>query len=90
MKNFLSVCKNVIASNNKRNWCDPAPAIRVSKTASGTVISRYHSVGIVDARGNIVARMVSTQDGNPVIKCGAKVALVTEFPVVEISENKIG
>lgn len=34
MKNFISVYKNVIASNNKRNWVDPNPAIQVSKTKS--------------------------------------------------------
>ena len=32
---FLSVCKNVIQSNNKRGWIDPDPTIRVSNTKSG-------------------------------------------------------
>lgn len=83
-KNFISVCKNVIASNNKRGWQDPDPAIRVSRTPSGKVTKRAHSIGIVDADGNIVARMVATTDGQPVIKCGAKVALITDYEVVEL------
>ena len=85
--NFLSVCKNVIGSNNKKGWKDPAPAIRVSRTPSGKVTGRAHSVGIVDKHGNIVARMVSTTDGKPVIKCGAKVALITEHDVVSLDEG---
>lgn len=82
--NYLSVCKNVIAANNKIGWVDPAPTIRVSRTPSGKVIERAHEVGIVDAEGNIVARLVATQDGRPVIKCGAKVALITEHDVVPL------
>ena len=76
---FISVCKNVIASNNKRGWQDPDPAIRVSRTKSGKVTHRAHTLAIKDGDGNIVARIVSTQDGNPVIKCGAKVAIITEY-----------
>lgn len=77
--NYISVCKNVIASNNKRGWSDPDPAIRVSKTASGKVTSRAHTLIIKDKEGNEVGRVVSTQDGNPVIKCGAKVAIITKY-----------
>jgi len=77
---YVSVCKNVIASNNKRGWEDPSPAIRVSNTPSGKVTQRAHTVAIKDAAGNVVARVVSTTDGNPVIKCGAKVAIITEYP----------
>ena len=87
--NFISVCKNVIASNNKRKWVDPDPAVRVSRTKSGKVVGRYHELGIVDADGNVVAKVISTQDGNPVIKCGAKVAIITEYDVVEISGSSI-
>lgn len=83
---FISVCKNVIASNNKRGWVDPDPCIRISTTPSGKVVDRAHEVGIVDAQGNIVARIVSTKDGKPVIKCGAKVAIVTEYPAVTITD----
>lgn len=79
---FVSVCKNVIASNNKRNWLDPDPTIRVSKTPSGKVVSRHHTIGIVDKDGKVVAKLLSTTDGKPVIKCGAKVALFTEYDVV--------
>lgn len=77
----VSVCKNVIAANNKRGWVDPDPAIRISNTKSGKAIARGHTVAIKDKAGNIVARIITTQDGTPVIKCGAKVGIVTEYPV---------
>jgi len=81
---FVSVCKNVIAANNKHQWRDPDPTIRISNTPSGKVVARAHEIGIVDASGNIVARLLATKDGKPVIKCGAKIALVTDFPIVRI------
>lgn len=77
----ISVCKNVIASNNKRGWVDPNPAIRVSSSKSGRVTGRGHTVAIKDAAGNVVARIISTVDGEPVVSCGAKVAIVTEYDV---------
>lgn len=77
--NYVSVCKNVIASNNKRGWVDPDPAIRVSATPSGKVTKRSHTLNILDKDGNVVAKVVSSTDGNPVIKCGAKVAIITEY-----------
>lgn len=76
---YISVCKNVIASNNKAGWVDPNPAIRISNTKSGKVTDRAHTLAIKDKQGNIVATIVSTQDGQPVIKCGAKVAIITEY-----------
>jgi len=82
--NFLSVCKNVLASNNKTGWKSPKPAIRVSKSPAGKVAAREHAVGIVDKNGEVVARLVSTTDGTPIIKCGAKVALITEFDVIPL------
>ena len=85
--NMISVCKNVIASNNKRGWEDPDPAIRVSRAKYGKVIERAHEIGIVDAEGNIVAKMISTQDGEPVVGCGAKVALVTDYDVVSLDRE---
>jgi len=84
--NYISVCKNVIQSNNKRNWIDPSPAIRVSNTPSGKVVMRGHTVLIKDKAGVVVAKMVSTKDGKPVIKCGAKVALTTVYEV-EVSHD---
>jgi hypothetical protein len=69
----------VIASNNKAGWVDPNPAIRVSNSKSGKVTGRAHSLAIKDGQGKIVAMIISTQDGQPVIKCGAKVAIITEF-----------
>jgi len=79
--NYISVCKNVIGSNNKRNWIDPDPSIRVSNTPSGKVQKRAHKLAIKDAEGNTVATILSTTDGKPVIKCGAKVAIITEYEI---------
>lgn len=78
---YVSVCKNVIAANNKKGWQNPEPAIRVSKTASGKVIARAHVIEIFDKDGNVVGKLISSTDGKPVIKCGAKVALVTKYGV---------
>jgi hypothetical protein len=78
---YVSVCKNVIASNNKKGWKDPEPTIRVSNTPSGKVVDRAHGIEILDENGNVVAEMLATQDGTPVISCGAKVALITKYPV---------
>ena len=79
MREFISVCKNVIAGNNKRKWQDPDPAIRVGTSKSGKATKRAHTLAILDGNGNEVARILSSQDGNPVLKCGAKVAIVTEY-----------
>jgi hypothetical protein len=76
---YISVCKQVIQQNNKRGWKDPQPAIRVSKTASGKASARGHIVCIKDSEGNIVARIVSSSDGKPVTKAGAKVAIITKY-----------
>jgi len=76
---MISVCKNVIASNNKAGWLFPEPAIRVSTTKSGKVVQRAHKLAIKDKDGNIVATILSSTDGNPVIKCGAKVAIDTVY-----------
>jgi hypothetical protein len=79
--NYISVCKNIIAANNKKGWVNPNPTIRISKTPSGKVIERAHEIGIVDKNGDVVAKLVATQDGLPIIKCGAKVALITEYEI---------
>lgn len=81
---FVSICKNIIMSNNKRNWVDPDPAIRVANTPSGKVRIRSNKVGIVDAAGLVVATVEATTDGKPIIKSGAKVALITEYPVINL------
>lgn len=82
---YVSVCKQVIGSNNKKGWVDPAPAIRVSRTPSGKVQQRAHTLLIKDKEGEVVAKVVSSTDGKPVIKCGAKVAIITEYDT-EIEE----
>jgi len=85
VKNYISICKNIIQQNNKRNWVDPQPTIRISNTPSGKVQKRCHAIGIVDAEGKVVAKLISTMDGKPIIKCGAKVALITDYQVIEIA-----
>lgn len=82
---YISVCKQVIQQNNKNNWVDPKPAIRVSKTASGKASSRGNVVCIVDEKGNVVARIISSTDGKPVTKAGAKVAIVTKYEAKVLS-----
>lgn len=77
---YVSVCKQVIGKNNKRGWVNPDPAIRVCRTPSGAATKRAHTLAIKDAQGNTVARIVSSQDGNPVIAAGAKVVIVAEYP----------
>lgn len=85
MKNYVSVCKNVIMSNNKRGWVNPDPAIRISRSPGGNAIDHANEVAIIDGEGKIVARLISSTDGNPVLKCGAKVALITDYPVININ-----
>ena len=80
----LSVCKNVIAWNNKRGWLDSRPPIRVAKTLMGKPVDHVYEIGIVDSKGDVVARLISTQDGKPIVKCGAKVAVVTEYDVIAL------
>ena len=77
----LTVCKNVIQSNNKKGWKNPEPAIRVAKTKSGKVLDRGHIVYILDKNGEEVAKIVTTEDGKPIVKCGAKVAIFTKYNV---------
>lgn len=83
---YISVCKNVIAQNNKRNWVDPDPAIRVCDTPSGKATQRAHTLHIYDEGGNLVARVLSSKDGKPVLKCGAKVAIEVIGGLVETYE----
>jgi hypothetical protein len=77
---IITVCKNVIASNNKQGWKDPSPAIRISKSSGGAATGRAHEVAIMDKAGNVVATIQSTMDGQPIVKCGAKVAITTVYP----------
>lgn len=77
----ITVCKNVIASNNKKGWINPEPAIRCATTKSGKVFDRGNLVNIHDSKGNVVATIESTTDGKPIVKCGAKVAIFTKYPV---------
>lgn len=83
--NLISVCKNVIMRNNKNGWVNPEPPIRISHTATGKAIAHAHVVHIKDSVGNRVASLITTKDGTPLLKCGAKVALLTDYDV-EIAE----
>lgn len=76
----VTVCKNVIQSNNKKGWVNPEPAIRVAKTKSGKAVARGHFINILDKDHSVVATIETTQDGSPIVKCGAKVAIFTKYP----------
>jgi len=65
-------------SNNKKNWIDPDPAIRISKTKSAPATERANEVNIIGDHGEVVATIYSSTDGNPILKCGAKVAIWTK------------
>jgi hypothetical protein len=82
----VSVCKNVIAANNKKGWKNPDPSIRVSMTKASAVVARAHEIGITDREGNVVAVLSTTRDGKPIVKCGAKVALFTKYAVTIVEE----
>ena len=77
----VTVCKNVIQSNNKRGWVNPEPAIRIANTRSGKATERGSLVAIKDREGNEIAWIATTTDGKPIVKCGAKVAITTKYPV---------
>ena len=83
-KHYISVCKNVIATNNKKCWINPDPAIRVSHSPSGEAKEHVHELAILDSEGQIVARILTSKDGKPVLKCGAKVAIITEYPTLPL------
>ena len=74
---WISVCKNVIMANNKKNWADPDPAIRISRTKAGKAFDRGHAVDIIGQDGRVAATIYSSTDGKPILKCGAKVAIHT-------------
>lgn len=78
---ILTVCKNVIQSNNKKGWVNAEPAIRIANSKSGKAVGRSHSVSILDKNGDAVAEIVTTKDGKAIVKCGAKVAIFTKYPV---------
>ena len=87
MRQFISVCKNMIAQNNKNGWVDPAPTIRVANSKSGKVVNRSNRIGVLDREGNVVAELIATNDGKPVISCGAKVALITNYETVDLTDK---
>ena len=73
---FISINKQTIAQNNKAGWVDPAPAIRVAEKRHGP--GEYgHNVAIKDANGKVVAVVCSSRDGEPLLKCGAKIVIET-------------
>ena len=88
MKQFISVCKNVIASNNKKKWKNPEPDIRVSSAKYGKVTNRSNKLGILDEYGNVVAEIIATTDGEPIIGCGAKVGLITKYETIDLDAKK--
>ena len=85
-KNFISVCKNDIGRNNKNNWVDPVPTIRVSSAKHGKVLMRTFLAGIVDRDGNVVAEVVCNRDGSLVVGCGAKTGIITQYSVINLDK----
>lgn len=81
---WLSVCKNVIMSNNKKNWVDPDPAIRIGSSKSGKAIGRANTVHILGHDGKVCATIYSSKDGKAILKCGAKVAIETHNMVLKV------
>lgn len=78
----ITVCKNVIMANNKREWVDPKPPIRVATTSGGGPKDHVFNLYIVDKDDEVVAELITTHDGKPIVKCGAKVAIFTKYQVV--------
>jgi hypothetical protein len=68
-----------ISTTRLHGWVDPKPSIRVSGAKYGKVLRRAHELDILDKDGNVVATVISSTDGEPVIGCGAKVAIVTKY-----------
>lgn len=81
MSLFISINKNTIAANNKAGWKDPQPPIRIAKSAKGPAVDYGHQVAILDKFGRTVAKIRTTEDGSPLLKCGAKVAIETKYDV---------
>lgn len=77
----ITVCKNVIGQNNKAGWKNPKPPVRIANTCGGEYTDHVFEVSIKDKNGEEVAKVITTKDGKPVVKCGAKVAIITKYPV---------
>jgi hypothetical protein len=73
---YISINKHRIACNNKNNWVNPLPCIRVSKTKSSKGEYCFYA-GIQDEEGNIVAEVIQSNDGAPLLNCGAKIVIKT-------------
>lgn len=76
MTTFITINKHVIAANAKHGRNDPP--IRVAKSKNGKAVY---------ARGvkiNGPSELISG-DGKPVLKCGARIALVTDADVEVIA-----
>lgn len=85
----VTVCKNVIAANNKRGWKNADPPIRCSRTPAGKHVGHYYTGHICDREGRIVATIKTTRTGKPIVKCGAKVAIFTKYPLyVKTHQNR--
>lgn len=70
--------KNRILSRLKGNTTEPV--IRMQEGKYGK--SEYgEEIGIYDAEGNCVARFLSKLEGDPLLPCGARVAVVTDLEV---------
>ncbi len=86
-KKYISVCKNVIQTNNKtiREGLDRelAPPIRIQNGKSGDKVTCNHAL-LKDSHGAVIGRIFYQADA-AIIKCGAKVVIEFdgEIEVVE-------
>jgi hypothetical protein len=70
----ITVCKNVIMQNNKRKWKNPDQPVRIAGGRKMPASAHCFDLAIMDASGNEVAYIRTTEDGQPIVRCGAKVA----------------
>jgi hypothetical protein len=74
MKTLIHVNQHVIKANAKNGDNNPVLTVKTYKSNDYA-----HSVNILDANGNVVARVVYSPD-KP-LSCGARVWIETENPV---------
>ena len=77
---IIHVNSNTIKSNRKRGESTPPLSIRKTKSAKAEYC---HEVGIKDANGVVIARVVYHPDSP--LSCGAQVWIETEYGV-EVSK----
>jgi hypothetical protein len=74
---YINVNKHVIAANAKHGTCDPPVRFQRGKSGKQTYCQE---LAITDAQGNQVARVIY-DPFKPVLKCGARLAIVADHGV---------